>query len=759
MKPEIELPATTQETAAAPPNWLGGLNPPQRLAVESVEGPVLVLAGAGTGKTKVLTARLAHIVRSGYAKPWQILAVTFTNKAAREMRSRVSHLLGGTAAEAGWLGTFHALAARILRENPEAVGLRPNFAILDSDDQQRLIRQLMEAEGVDDRRWPVRVVHGVISRWKDKALTPRMLTNEDTKNIADGKIAKIYETYQARLIELNAVDFGDILLHNINIFQNHIEFLQRMQRRWRYIMVDEYQDVNVSQYLWLRMLAQYHKNICCVGDDDQSIYGWRGAEVGNILRFEKDFPGSSIIRLEENYRSTGNILAAASGLIAHNKGRLGKNLWTSGTEGDPISVCTLWDGEEEAKWVSTEIETIAQRGDCAATVAILVRAGFQTREFEERFLHIGLPYRVAGGLRFYERQEIRDALAWLRLANSPSDDLAFERVINLPRRGIGPATLKDLRERARSNGVNLVMAAASMGVDVTVRPKLRQELRQLTSMIAGWNKDSLQIAPLELAQRVMEESGYAAMWRTDTSPEAPGRLENLQEMITALAKFENLNNFLEHVALVAETDTNEESGQVTLMTLHAAKGLEFDIVFLPGWEDGVFPNQRALEENGAAGLEEERRLAYVGLTRARRRAFISHVINRRIFGSFQLASPSCFLSELPAAAVMQETRHGPSARYLRNNNPIRPQHALEPAHKAHSPPLTRKAASYGLRPTVSTSTKNAPDSYHRDGRVFHQKFGHGTVLAVDGEQIKIRFDEGGIKQVISSFLSTSSSNS
>ncbi|HET6619647.1 MAG TPA: UvrD-helicase domain-containing protein, partial [Dongiaceae bacterium] len=633
--------------------YFAGLNDRQRAAVLAQDGPVLVLAGAGTGKTRALTTRLAHLLMTGKARPFEIMAVTFTNKAAGEMKARVAHLIGRPV-EGWWLGTFHALAARILRQHAEAAGLKPNFTIIDTDDQLRLVKQIIQAEGLDSQKWPSRVVHGIIERWKDRGLTPDKVSAAEQAEVGGGRILGIYREYQQRLATLNACDFGDLLLHNVSLFSREPEILARYQKQFRYVLVDEYQDSNVVQYLWLRLLAQAHRNICVVGDDDQSIYGWRGAEVENILRFEHDFPGAKVIRLEQNYRSTPHILAAASGLIAQNEGRLGKTLWTDVAEGEKVKLTAAWDGEEEARKIGEEIEAFQRKGVSLNDIAILVRAGFQTREFEERFITLGLRYRVIGGPRFYERQEIRDALAYLRLINQPDDGLAFERIVNVPRRGLGDATLKQVNDAARALNVSLPEAARRIVETDELKPAPRRNLGQLVRDLETWRQLAETTPHPELAQIVLDESGYTAMWQNDKSIEAPGRLENLKELIHALEEFDNLGGFLEHVSLVMENAAAGDGEMVTIMTLHGAKGLEFDIVFLPGWEEGLFPSQRSLDENGIKGLEEERRLAYVGITRARKRALISYAANRRVHNMWQNALPSRFIAELPAAHIERE---------------------------------------------------------------------------------------------------------
>ena len=747
--------AVEEPLAQPEPRHLRGLNLEQRLAVESLDGPVLVLAGAGTGKTRVLTTRLVQLLWTHRARPFEILAVTFTNKAAREMKDRVGAMLGRPV-EGWWLGTFHSLAARILREQAERVGLKPNFAILDTDDQLRLLKQILEAENVDSKRWPARAILSAIERWKDRGLTPDKVSGGEAGDLAGGRAVEIYRAYQARLLTLNACDFGDLLLHNLTLFQADPEVLQRYQQQFRCLLVDEYQDTNVAQYLWLRLLAQGHKNICCVGDDDQSIYGWRGAEVGNILRFETDFPGAKVIRLERNYRSTPNILAAASGLIAHNEGRLGKTLWTEeqGDPGERVRVRGLWDGEAEARFVGDEIETLQRQQHRLSEIAILVRTGAQTREFEERFITLGLPYRVIGGPRFYERREIRDALAYLRVIASPSDDLAFERIINVPKRGIGDATLRLIHAAARAADKPLLAAAADLVQTDELRPAARRALADLATGFARWRQLAEQVTHTELAEIVLDESGYTAMWQADLSAEAPGRLENLKELVSAMAEFESLPGFLEHVSLVMEAIQGEGQDLVTVMTLHSAKGLEFDTVFLAGWEEGLFPNQRALDETGLKGLEEERRLAYVGLTRARRLAVISFAANRRLHGSWASAIPSRFVDELPEDHVEVESDAG---LYGATRGGFGSQGGFEDWQVNRWSPGLDRAQRYQDRtaPFIEGRVATAADagrSYATGDRIFHQKYGYGTVEAVDGERLTVAFDKAGTKHAFAGFV-------
>ncbi len=749
------------KTPASP--WLDGLNTAQSEAVKTLDGPLLVLSGAGTGKTRVLTSRLAELVASGTAKPWNILAVTFTNKAAREMKLRVTSLVGPMA-EQVWLGTFHALAAKMLRRHADLVGLRSDFTILDTDDQIRLLKQLMEAEDIDPKRWPARMLGGVISRWKDRGLTPEKVGLAEAGDIANGRVRSLYERYQKRLITLNAVDFGDLLLHMLSIFTTHADVLADYQNRITHIMVDEYQDTNVAQYLWLRLLTGNRNNLCCVGDDDQSIYGWRGAEVGNILRFESDFSGAKTVRLEENYRSTGHILAAASKIIARNETRLGKTLYTSADDGEKLRVNGYWDGPDEARNIASQIETMMKDGVHLSQIAVLVRAGFQTREFEERFIAIGLPYRVVGA-RFYERAEIRDAIAYLRLIAQPADDLAFERIINTPKRGLGTASLQAVHIQARSSDKPLLAAAIDLVQTEELRPAARHALGSFVQDIKRWRDLAGSTHQADLAKMVLDESGYTQMWQLDKSPDAEGRLENLTELINAMQDFDSLQGFLEHIALVTDGDADPEHGEVTLMTLHAAKGLEFDAVFLPGWEEGVFPSQRTMDENGAVGLEEERRLAYVGgITRARRDLFISFANSRRIHGQWQSSIPSRFVQELPPENIIEDMEQGmglgrvTAARLgdASGTNGFGANGgygAGDYSAGGYGAGWRRMAARRAEPAEGNWEPANNKTDFTTGDRVFHQKFGMGNILTIDGDKLLIAFDKAGHKKVVSGFVS------
>jgi DNA helicase-2/ATP-dependent DNA helicase PcrA len=830
--------ARARAAAGAGASYLGGLNPEQRLAVETIDGPVLVLAGAGTGKTRVLTVRIAHILSLGRARPSEILAVTFTNKAAREMKARVGDIVGHVVEGMPWLGTFHSIGVKILRRHAELVGLKPDFTILDVDDQIRLLKQLLAAENIDEKRWPARVLAMMIDGWKNRGLTPDQVPSGEAAAFANGKGLKLYRAFQERLKILNAADFGDLLLENIRLFREQPEVLRQYQSRFKFILVDEYQDTNVAQYLWLRLLAQRPpstslaaagerqeqaaeprpKNICCVGDDDQSIYGWRGAEVDNILRFEHDFPGATVIRLERNYRSTGHILAAASHLIAHNEGRLGKTLRTDDELGEKVAVTGSWDSEEEARAVGEEIEQLQRGGKSGERhalneIAILVRASFQMREFEDRFVTLGLPYRVIGGPRFYERAEIRDALAYLRMVNSPADDLAFERIVNVPKRGLGDATVQLLHDHARKRRVPLTEAARAVIATDELKPKPRGALRGVIESIDRWRAQRESLPHTELAEIILDESGYTEMWQKDRSADAAGRLENLKELIRSMDEFENLQGFLEHISLVMDNEKAAEADAVNIMTLHSAKGLEFDTVFLPGWEDGVFPNQRTLDDQGRAGLEEERRLAHVGLTRARKRAKIYFATNRRMHGLWQTNIPSRFLDELPEAHVeVTESQAGfggyggygasrfdaatsfgsnyttpgwQRAQGRRNDrdrsgfdepdtadyethpnerSDARAMRLLNPPplagegregarqHAQTARPRTAQRLPLTIEGELVAKSTGTTSAFALGDRVFHQKFGNGNITAIDGNKLTIDFDKAGQKRVVDSFV-------
>jgi DNA helicase-2/ATP-dependent DNA helicase PcrA len=809
--------------ASRPTPYLDELNPAQREAVEALDGPVLMLAGAGTGKTKALTARIVHLLNTGRAAPNEILAVTFTNKAAKEMKNRVGRMLGEHVEGMPWLGTFHAICVKLLRRHAELIGygddgppaanmptdsgarvrphsnrvlgetgfteqeggaaapisrpadrlhLKSNFTILDTDDQIRLLKQLIQANNIDEKRWPARQLAGIIDHWKNRAWTPENVPSAEASAF-NNRGTELYDQYQRRLLELNATDFGDLLLHVVTIFQKHEDVLAQYQRWFKYILVDEYQDTNVAQYLWLRLLAGGHKNICCVGDDDQSIYGWRGAEVGNILRFEKDFPGAKVVRLEQNYRSTEHILAAAGGVIRGNEGRLGKELWTEARGGEKVRLIGHWDGEEEARWIGDEIEAMQSgtRGMSPISLnkmAILVRASHQMRAFEDRFLTIGLPYRVIGGPRFYERLEIRDAMAYFRLVVSPSDDLAFERIVNTPKRGLGDKAQQKIQMTARANGVPLIEGARILLAEGGITGKGAGQLRALVDNLDRWGRMTGQadLSHIELAEMVLDESGYTEMWQNDKTPEAPGRLENLKELVKALENFDNLQGFLEHVSLIMDNESDDGGAKVSIMTLHAAKGLEFPAVFLPGWEDGLFPSQRSMDESGTKGLEEERRLAYVGITRAEEICTISFAGNRRVFGQWQSQMPSRFIDELPADHVEVLTPPGlygggyGAAAQPQVESTIH-QRASE-ANVYNSPGWKRMQARANQRPVSQPRESRtqiidleAVSAYTIGDRVFHQKFGYGAVTGIEGDKLDIDFEKAGPKKVVAKFVMAS----
>ncbi|QXT36223.1 UvrD-helicase domain-containing protein [Sphingomonas sanguinis] len=744
--------------------YLRTLNPAQREAVLTTDGPVLVLAGAGTGKTAALTARLAHLLYTRKAWPSEILSVTFTNKAAREMRERVGRLVGDAVEGMPWLGTFHAIGAKMLRRHAELVGLQSNFTILDTDDQLRLLKQLILAADIDEKRFPARALGGLIDEWKNKGLVPADIDAGEAERYANGQGAELYRQYQERLRSVNACDFGDLLLHMLTILKTHRDVLEHYQQRFRYIMVDEYQDTNSVQYLWLRLLAQAHKNIACVGDDDQSIYSWRGAQVENILRFERDFPGAKVIRLEQNYRSTPHILGAASGVIANNGGRLGKTLWTELDVGEKVRVLGVWDGPEEARRVGEEIEAARRSGTSYDNIAILVRASHQTREFEDRFIAIGLPYRIVGGFRFYERAEIRDALAYLRIVNQPSDDLAFERIVNVPKRGLGDKALAKIHQLARAEGLPLTIASGRILDTDELTAQARRSLGNLIGDIARWRDMARDLAHPELARQLLDESGYTAMYQNEKSAEAAGRLENLSELVRAMEDYESLGAFLEHVSLVMDRDGDQREPEVTIMTIHAAKGLEFDTVFLAGWEEGLFPSQRAIDEGGTRSLEEERRLAYVAITRARRKAVILHAANRRIYGQWTSSLPSRFVGELPPEHIESETSMTGGESLWRANWSEHADPFANVARGTGRGPGWQRAATgqaaaparparivESRSPSVGLGQKSR-DDLRVGERVFHQKFGYGEIAAIEGNKLEIDFEQAGRKRVMDSFV-------
>lgn len=701
------------------------LNNEQLSAALHTEGPLLVLAGAGTGKTKVLTSRIANILHQGIPA-YCVLAVTFTNKAAREMKERINALVGHDASSL-WLGTFHSVAAKILRRHAQLVGLESNFTILDTSDKQRLLKQIILDNNIDEKKWQAKRLAWIISSWKDKGLTADKITASENVDFSNNMAITLYKQYQKRLLQVNAVDFDDLLLHNLELFTKHDDILKHYHQQFQYILVDEYQDTNIAQYLWLRLLAQGHENLCCVGDDDQSIYGWRGAEVENILRFEKDYKNAKVVRLERNYRSTQTILSAASGLIANNADRLGKTLWTESNDGEPIKLVAIWDDGEEARYIADEIESHQRNNHPLKDIAILVRASFQTRSFEECFMTRNIPYKIVGGQRFYERLEIRNVIAYLRLVWQRNDDLAFERVINLPKRGIGPTTVQVIRSRSQHDEASMFNTTCTMLEEGAFKPAVAKALEQFTHYVKSWHQHCQSFSVPEITQKVIEESGYLSMWKQDTALEAQGRVENIKELLHALEEFSSLEEFLEHVSLVSDTDTIDDDNLVNVMTLHAAKGLEFETVFLPGWEEGLFPHQRSVDEKGSQGLEEERRLAYVGLTRAKQRAYISHTSSRRMYGQYQSNIPSRFIGEIPDSFIDK----------INMSNGLGFSGGFMPKQASNS---------------VNASSSASPEGFKKGQRIFHSKFGYGKVTDVSADQLTIAFEKSGTKKIIDRFV-------
>ena len=729
------------------------LNEVQKEAVLHDNGPLLVLAGAGTGKTGVLTTRLARILMENMALPGEILSVTFTNKAANEMKSRVGNLIGDMVTGLKWLGTFHSIGAQILRQYPEKVGLKNGFIILDTDDQLRLLKQIIKEENIDDKRWSAKGLLSLIDKWKNKGLGPNQISSDDGDYFANGKGKVLYKKYQEQLKFFNAADFGDLILECIRLFNENPDILESFQNRFKYMLVDEYQDTNTSQYTLLKLLSGKWKNICCVGDDDQSIYSWRGAEVTNILKFEKDFLHSKIIRLEQNYRSTGNILAAASKLIETNESRFGKTLWTSSNGGEKVSVTSTWDGEEEARIITDEIEQQSLNKKNLDEVAILVRASFQMREFEDRFVSVGLPYKVIGGPRFYERKEIRDANAYFRLAIQPNDSLALERILNVPKRGIGETTLKKIKDYAKNNNISTIDSIRDLIKTSEIKPKTKISLGHFIELTERWNDLIAERNHYEMAEIILEDSGYLEMLRNDDTITAAGRLDNIKELFRSIEPFESLNAYLEHISLVMEIDKNPEGNKVSLMTLHAAKGLEFDYVFLPGWEEGVFPNQRSLDEGGVKSLEEERRLAYVGITRAKIKSSIFYAANRKMHNQWLSSIPSRFVNELPEDNIEINLSHfsGNKGNFtdIKEDDIFDQSDYSTPGwERAKIQSLSNKRAQEEEKIiSIDSNSKFSPGTL-----VMHKKFGKGKIETVDGKKLTIDFGGNGIRKVMENFV-------
>ena len=742
--------------------WLNELNPEQRQAVETTEGPLLVLSGAGTGKTKVLTTRLAHILTQMKAQPWNCLVVTFTNRAAKEMKERVRNLIGDMANNV-WLGTFHSICVKILRNHAELVGLHPNFTILGEDDQKRLIKQIIEIEGIDEKEYPPQSLMERIARLKDKGITVDKADQEFRSNT----LLTVYKKYQSRLIELNCVDFGDILLYTLTILMSNLDILQKYQDKFKYIMVDEYQDTNVTQYLFLRLLSQKNRNLCCVGDDDQSIYSWRGAEIENIMRFQKDFEDAKVIRLERNYRSTANILNAASSLISHNATRLGKTLRVAenspanNCDNDKIKVLSIYSGEEEAKWISSEIEKLHSDGYPYSDIAVLVRTAFQTREFEEKFISEAIPYQVIGGPKFYERAEIRDLLAYFRVILQPNDDLAFERIINKPARGIGAKTIEKIQQIARENHISMFSAVSLLLERGGISGKAQNNLSNLINKFNEWQKLANAVTPDDLATQVLEDSGYFEMLKNDSSVEAPGRIENLKELINVMSDtdtYPTLSEFLEHVSLVMDNDNAMDTNKVMLITLHSAKGLEFNVVFLPGWEEGLFPHQKSLDEGGSDSLEEERRLAYVAITRAKQKLYITTTYSRRIYGQWQNNLPSRFLNEIPSSCLQLSNQlnncyNGKGTSYGYKENATSKYHKPYPKNTYYS--NSSYQSDYSYEPdeySDYSSYRSSKKSSLVGTRVYHESFGYGKITSVEGQTCEVNFEKYGRKKIMGTYL-------
>ena len=732
-------------------NLFKRLNEPQNIAVFHNEGPVLVLAGAGTGKTGVLTTRLIRLLMEKRALPGEILSVTFTNKAANEMKERISSQIGDLSTGLKWLGTFHSIGAQILRFHPQKINLDTNFIILDTDDQLRLLKQVIKDENIDDKRWPAKQLLNLIDKWKNKGLYPENISSNDGDYYANGKGHHLYKIYQDRLKYFNAADFGDLILECIRLFENNPDILESYQKRFKFILVDEYQDTNVSQYKLLKLLSGKYKNICCVGDDDQSIYSWRGAEISNILRFEKDFPNAKVIRLEENYRSTGHILTAASKLIENNESRLGKTLWTNSGQGEKIIIKSVWDGEEEARQITSELEKLSLKNYNLDETAILVRASFQMREFEDRFISVGLPYKVIGGPRFYERKEIRDVNAYLRIALQPNDSLALERIINTPKRGIGETTVKKIRDRSKENNLPMIDSIKELIDEKAFKGKAENSLKKLVGLIFHWNKLINEEDKIDIAEIIVEDSGYLDMLRNDKSLTAEGRVDNVYELFRSLEPFENIKAYLEHISLVMEIDNNQFGKKVSLMTLHAAKGLEFDYIFLPGWEEGVFPNQRAIDEGGIESLEEERRLAYVGVTRAKKKAAIYYSANRRMHNQWISSIPSRFVSELP-----EENTETDLSNYSGEKELFREQEFIDFDQSDYDTPGWERAKYESNNKTIDHIEKNNNllnnSPFQLGSRVIHKKFGEGKILSIDGKKLTINFGKSGTRKVMENFV-------
>ncbi|MBL6624275.1 MAG: UvrD-helicase domain-containing protein [Rhizobiales bacterium] len=735
-------------------DYLSYLNEQQKAAVLHTEGPLLILAGAGTGKTSVLTSRLAHIINKKLAFPNNILAVTFTNKAAKEMQLRIGNIIGKAVEGMNWLGTFHSIGTKLLRMHAELVGLKSDFTILDTDDQLKVIKEVIKLLDIDEKQFPPRLFLSFIDQCKNKGLTPERVKTEIDLDFIHEKSTEVYKNYQQRLKTLNSADFGDLLMLPLQILIKNEAILDKFQSTFKYILVDEYQDTNTVQYLLLRILSQKNRNIACVGDDDQSIYGWRGADVNNILNFEKDFDGSKIIRLEKNYRSTVNILGAARSLIANNIDRLGKELSSSSDDvGDKVKLVSVWSAEDEAIFISDEIDRKLISKIDLDQISILVRASFQMREIEDRLILNSIPYRVIGGPKFYERQEIRDVIAYLQLLLNQNHDLKFERILNVPKRGLGETTIRMLNDASKIYNLSLFDVSKKLIQTDELKPQQRTQLSGFIAMIENWKQKLNELDHVTLTELILEDSGYIEMWEKDKTPTSLTRIENIKELVGQIAEFNSLHEFIEHISLVLEVENDQSSSKVSLMTLHSAKGLEFDCVFMPGLEEGIFPNQRSLDEKGNSGLEEERRLAHVGMTRAKKYLYIIHSQNRRVYGNWMQSIPSRFISEISREFIDDaSTLSGTTINTYGNG--IQTTSAFDYQKKKLSAIDRLKAAGHfnnNIEAIEEISDYNNA-SVLQNQRVFHTKFGYGIVIDNENDRVEVDFDKAGKKIVLSSYL-------
>jgi DNA helicase-2/ATP-dependent DNA helicase PcrA len=710
-------------------DYLSGLNENQLEAVSHINGPLLILAGAGTGKTKVLTSKIIHILNNNIAFPSQILAVTFTNKAANEMKQRVDKFLENVTGSMN-IGTFHSIAAKILRRHAELLGYTSDFTIINQDDQLRVTKQLIKDYNLDEKSVSPKVLLYYINRFKDRAIIPENVAANEAEHFALGKLSKLYTEYQSRLKSFNAMDFGDLLLNNIQLFNNNLDICLYYQNKFKYILVDEYQDTNIAQYLWLRTLSQNNNNICCVGDDDQSIYAWRGAEITNILRFDKDYPNAKVVRLEKNYRSTQHILNLASKLIANNANRHSKNLWTDRTDGDKVKVINYYDDKEEARAIADEIDMLERlKKTTLSEMAILVRAGYQTRNFEESLNFLGVPYKIVGSTKFYDRLEIKDCIAYIRLLVNKNDNLAFERVVNTPKRGVGNSTLMGVLNVAREHNISMFDTIKGMISEKKIKGKAMESLNHFITLIEESNNNLGVGNHAGVVKVLLNKAGYIDMWKNDDKHESRERIDNINELINSLSEYENLQEFLEYISLISDADNVAEDNRVNIMTIHAAKGLEFDTVFLPGWEESVFPSSKSIEEKKELGLEEERRLAYVAITRAKKNLSISYACYRRIYGDFQASEISRFINELPKDSYQLVNNYFNSSLVSAQKNVT----SFKDVKKENYKPVKIEKFSIGTK-------------------VSHIKFGRGIILSAEGDIKEIFFEKEGVKKIISEFL-------